>query len=160
LEQTIKEAKSTPSTGLYTFEGGATALLPVYVFIFIKHVDLESNIIIMGVFSVLAAYLLSQSYEKLALEYRGQFEKELGTAVKASAKAKGVSKDKLADHVRKVTVSAADEQASALSILYNNAIFLAVFLFLAFFMFKNLNLSLNFALAVTISSAIPFIMSS
>jgi hypothetical protein len=34
------------------------------------------------------------------------------------------------------------------------------FVFLAFFMFKNLHLQANYAMSVTIAAAIPFLMSS
>eukprot|EP00037_Helgoeca_nana_P013621 m.125671 g.125671 ORF g.125671 m.125671 type:complete len:178 (-) comp22145_c0_seq1:1654-2187(-) len=164
VQQFTKETKASPSTGLFAFEGGATALLPVYVFLFILHVDLESNIIVMGVFSCLAAFLLTKSYEQVATKYKGQFEKTVQAAAKTivneQTKNKDVSKDKKSELIRKQTSNAADEQASALSIFYNNAVFLMAFVFLAFFMFKNLHLQANYAMSVTIAAAIPFLMSS
>jgi hypothetical protein len=62
---------------------------------------------------------------QVATKYKGQFEKTVQAAAKTivneQTKNKDVSKDKKSELIRKQTSNAADEQASALSIFYNNA---------------------------------------
>jgi hypothetical protein len=53
------------------------------VFVFILHVDLDSNIIAMLAFSAGAAFLLSKSYDQVATTYKIQFERTLAAGVKS-----------------------------------------------------------------------------
>ena len=62
MKEFTKETKSNPATGLYGAIGVFTAALPIYIFVFILHVDLESNAIVMGIVSIAAAFALQKSY--------------------------------------------------------------------------------------------------
>jgi len=160
LQEFQKETKSNPATGLYAFIGIFTGALPIYIFTFILHVDFESNIIIMAIISGLASYALSKSYNNVANQYKPQFEKVLKPAIAASMANDKQSKDDRAVAVKKKTIYTADEQASAFAIFQNNAVFMAIFLFLTFFIFVKVSLTANYIFSVGLAAGLVLLKSS
>jgi len=125
VKEFTKETKSNPATGLYGAIGVFTAALPIYIFVFILHVDLESNAIVMGIVSIAAAFALQKSYDNVANTLKPILEKTVKAAVTEKVNAqKDTTKEQRTELIRKKTIAASDEQASALAIFKNNATFL------------------------------------
>ena len=161
VKEFTKETKSNPATGLYGAIGVFTAALPIYIFVFILHVDLESNAIVMGIVSIAAAFALQKSYDNVANTLKPVLEKTVKAAVTEKVNAqKDTTKEQRTELIRKKTIAAADEQASALAIFKNNATFFFTLMVLVFVLFVNLTLTTNYVLSVGISSGLTLLLSS
>ena len=161
LKKYVHETKSNPATGLYGAIGVFTAALPIYIFVFILHVDLESNAIVMGIVSIAAAFALQKSYDNVADTLKPILEKTVKAAVTEKVNAqKDITKEQRTELIRKKTIAAADEQASALAIFKNNATFFFTLMILVFVLFVNLTLTTNYVLSVGISSGLTLLLSS
>ncbi|KJE93846.1 hypothetical protein CAOG_04573 [Capsaspora owczarzaki ATCC 30864] len=122
----------------YLVNGALIAALPAYAFHSIQHIKLSDNLISHGIAVILTIATLFFAYHNVASVQKRKIYKVRLSAVEESmrsgSKTRSPDFDKQA--VKKANEIAAFESV-ALSLFYNNALFVAIQIVFAFYLFKN-----------------------
>eukprot|EP01088_Endostelium_zonatum_P022571 TRINITY_DN9831_c0_g1_i1.p1 TRINITY_DN9831_c0_g1~~TRINITY_DN9831_c0_g1_i1.p1 ORF type:complete len:176 (+),score=42.30 TRINITY_DN9831_c0_g1_i1:107-634(+) len=130
---------------IYTYVGAAFLLnlVPVYLFSSIFGVEIRENFLLFLVTAALNALIIAVGYHNIAYAVRSR----LNARREALAPGSSGNEKKNSNRSR-----ATNNETLAFSILYNNALFLASTVFLAFFVFKNSAAPYNYVVSTTASA--------
>ncbi|TKR57518.1 hypothetical protein L596_030771 [Steinernema carpocapsae] len=147
-------AINSTSTSALFFVMATCAVLPLlYLFYGINQMDIYESGIILGVSAIAGIYSLIFSYKQMTQNQKPKIERLRQEAIardicRELADDKKISKKEKDDRVLfKVNEHAAKESA-AWAIFYNNALFTAVCLFFAFFVFGSLSGNINCVVSI------------
>lgn len=131
----------------------------------IHQIELLSALVFFVLISGLSTYLMAMAYRntKFALKHKVALKREEGVIREV---AKQLSDDKKTSRKEKDERTlwkkneVADYEATTFSIFYNNALFLAIVIFVSFFIFKSTTPLVNYILTVSGSSGLLALLST
>lgn len=131
----------------------------------IHQIELLSALVFFVLISGLSTYLMAMAYRntKFALKHKVALKREEGVTREV---AKQLSDDKKTSRKEKDERTlwkkneVADYEATTFSIFYNNALFLAIVIFVSFFIFKSTTPLVNYILTVSGSSGLLALLST
>ncbi|XP_018901124.1 translocon-associated protein subunit gamma [Bemisia tabaci] len=128
--------------------------IPIWLYWRIHMIDLYSSFISFIVVTALSTYLIAFAYKNMKFILKHKFAviredavtKEVANKLNTDKKMSKKEKD---ERISWKKNEVADYEATNFSIFYNNALFLAVVIFLSFYLLKNFTPAVNYILSVS-----------
>jgi len=164
LNQYKKETTASPAvSGLYSGMGLLTAMVPIFLYHFVLHAELESNFIMYGIVSIVSGLILSAAHSNVAAKLKIRIESEVEKPMqkKIAKQYAGKKTDKeIAEISRKRVQEISSRQAAATAIFQNNAVFLLGVITMVFHMCHNLSASVSYLCSVSSSAGLVMLLST
>jgi len=159
FQRPTKTKPSTTQQTLLPLNAVVTTAVPIYLYWAVFGLSLEQHAVVIGIITVLSAFLLNLAYANFAsnsvdrLTHQRQ-ETVTRQAVDAEARAKNVKHDDVIRKRRTEIAARTATETAAYSVVYNNAIFLLATAFLGHYVFRNLPTQYGYILSVLLSAAL------
>uniref|UniRef100_T1H1R6 Translocon-associated protein subunit gamma n=1 Tax=Megaselia scalaris TaxID=36166 RepID=T1H1R6_MEGSC len=133
---------STKSSAIFYANALIVSALPIWLYWRIHNMDLISSAIFFVTLTAVSTYFLAMAYKntKFSLKYKIASKREDAVTrevMRALADDKKMSKKEKDERVLWKKNEVADYESTTFAIFYNNALYLAIIIFLSFFLFKN-----------------------
>eukprot|EP00039_Didymoeca_costata_P018168 m.332359 g.332359 ORF g.332359 m.332359 type:complete len:167 (+) comp16937_c0_seq1:111-611(+) len=149
INQYIQEKSGGSFSALYSGMGLIPAALPIYLYVFILHVDLGSNLILFAIVSIASGLVLSQAHKAVALKLRRKIENlEHKKATHAS------------ESSRKKIPEIAQKRAASTAIMQNNAVYLCLIVAMVFYFCANMSTIVSYIMSTLGSALLVLLFSS
>lgn len=127
--------------------------------------DLLSGAIFFVALTAVSTYFMAMAYKntKFSLKFKIASKREDAVTrevLRALAEDKKMSKKEKDERVLWKKNEVADYESTTFAIFYNNAIYLAIVIFLGFFFFKNIAPAINYICTIGISSGLLALLST
>merc|ERR1712153_242377 len=120
--------------------GLLTAMVPIFIFHFVMHAELESNFVMYGIVSIVSGLILSAAHSNVAAKLKIRIEGEVEKPM------------------QKKMQEISSRQAAATAIFQNNAVFLLCVVAMVFYVCHNFSSSVNYLLSVSSSAGLVMLL--
>lgn len=153
LLQDFSRNVSTKSSALFYGNAFIVSAIPIWLFWRIHMIDLYSSFISFIVVTLGSTYLVALAYKntKFVLKHKVAVKREEAVTREVSRKLaedKKMSKKEKDERILWKKNEVADYEATTFSIFYNNALFLAIVIFVSFYILKSFTPAVNYVLSV------------
>ncbi|KAF2073567.1 hypothetical protein CYY_005116 [Polysphondylium violaceum] len=146
---------------VYFINSFIAALVPVYLYHAIFSMSFDSYMIVYGSVTLFAAIVLTFAYNNV---YRVKRLKLSATRehmlIPKTKQTNGLDRKKVLAAKRESQAVVTSHEATALSIMYNNAVFLVSMLAFSFIIFKNVPLVYNYIVSVSLAAGFTTFLST
>jgi len=164
LLQDFNRNVSTGSNFLFYGSAAIISALPIWLYWRIHQMELLPSLIFFVAFTGLSTYLMAMAYRntkftlkhKVAVKREDAVTREM-TQLLADDKMSRKEKD---ERILWKKNEVADYEATIFSIFYNNAIFLAIVVFLSFYLFRPLTPTFNYCITIGGTSGLLALLST
>ncbi|XP_054160928.1 translocon-associated protein subunit gamma-like [Oppia nitens] len=165
LLQDFSRNVSTKSSALFYGNAFIVSAIPIWLFWRIHQMDLYQSIAVFVLVSVVTTWLVSFAYKniKFVLKHKIAQKREEAVAkevMKGIADDKKMTKKEKDERVLWKKNEVADYEATTFAIFYNNALFLALVVFLSFYILRSFSPTVNYLISVTGSGAMLALFST
>ncbi|VDP25162.1 unnamed protein product [Soboliphyme baturini] len=165
LLQDFSRNVSTKSSALFYGNAFVVSVVPLWLFWRIHQMEPYNSLVYWIIFTVLSTWMLAFAYRnvKFVLKHRIAQKREDAVAYEVMRKYaddRKVSKKEKDERILWKKNEVADYEAIMLSILYNNAFFLMLYVLFSFFIFHTLSINLNYILSIGGASGIVALFST
>uniref|UniRef100_A0A1L8DUR7 Translocon-associated protein subunit gamma n=2 Tax=Nyssomyia neivai TaxID=330878 RepID=A0A1L8DUR7_9DIPT len=154
LLQDFSRNVSTKSSALFYGNALIVSAIPIWLFWRIHMIDLFSSLIFFVAVTGLTTYLIAMAYRNTKFSLKHKFAVKREDAVtremtKLLADDKKLSRKDKDERILWKKNDVADYEATTFSIFYNNALFLAIVIFVSFYILRTASPTFNYIVSVT-----------
>ncbi|XP_037958677.1 translocon-associated protein subunit gamma [Teleopsis dalmanni] len=157
LLQDFSRNVSTKSSALFYGNAFIVSAIPIWLFWRVHNMDLLPSAVFFVVMTAASTYLMAMAYRnikfqlkhKIALRREDAVTREVNRQLADDKKMTRKEKD---ERILWKKNEVADYEATTYSIFYNNALFLAITIFVSFFLLKNSSPLLNYIFSIGLGS--------
>lgn len=165
LLQDFSRNVSTKSSALFYGNAFIVSAIPIWLFWRIHMINIISSILTFIIVTATSTYLIAFAYKntKFILKHKIAVKREEAVAremAKKLSEDKKMSKKEKDERILWKKNEVADFEATTFSIFYNNALFLAIVIFLSFYILKSFTPTFNYILSLWISAAFLALLST
>uniref|UniRef100_A0A0K8TPY3 Translocon-associated protein subunit gamma n=1 Tax=Tabanus bromius TaxID=304241 RepID=A0A0K8TPY3_TABBR len=165
LLQDFSRNVSTKSSALFYGNAFIVSAIPIWLFWRIHSMDLISSAVFFTSITGISTYLMAMAYKntKFNIKHKVSVKREEAVTrevMKQLADDKKMTRKEKDERVLWKKNEVADYEATTFSIFYNNALFLAMIIFLGFFVLRTSAPTFNYILSVSISSGLLALFST
>lgn len=165
LLQDFSRNVSTKSSALFYGNAFIVSAIPIWLFWRIHLIDLYANLISFVLVTLASTYALAIAYKntKFVLKHKIAVKREEGVSVEMIRKLavdRKMSKKEKDERILWKKNEVADYEATTFSIFYNNALFLALVIFLSFYILKTLTPVFNYVFSIGSTSILLALLST
>ncbi|XP_018324581.1 translocon-associated protein subunit gamma [Agrilus planipennis] len=165
LLQDFSRNVSTKSSALFYGNAIIVSAVPIWLFWRIHMMDIMSSLVLFVVVTIISTYLMAMAYRntkfnlkhKIAVKREDAVTREL---TKKLAEDKKMSKKEKDERILWKKNEVADFEATTFSIFYNNALFLALVIFVSFYVLRSFTLAFNYTLSVGATAGLLALLST
>ncbi|XP_037708916.1 translocon-associated protein subunit gamma [Drosophila subpulchrella] len=157
LLQDFSRNVSTKSSALFYGNAFIVSAVPIWLFWRIHNMDLWLSSILFVLVTAASTYLMATAYKNIKFQLKHKIAGRREEAVTREVNRqvgddKKVTRKEKDERILWKKNEVADYEATTFSIFYNNAIYLAVIIFISFFILKNSTPFINYIFSVGIAS--------
>eukprot|EP01104_Vermistella_antarctica_P001526 TRINITY_DN11593_c0_g1_i1.p1 TRINITY_DN11593_c0_g1~~TRINITY_DN11593_c0_g1_i1.p1 ORF type:complete len:169 (+),score=46.13 TRINITY_DN11593_c0_g1_i1:181-687(+) len=132
---------------------------PIYLFVTVFDLDLESNYLLFGLVTVISSAILTLAYHNVLYYKKARLVEARENTVTQSTvlQMEGSRKKSVVEDAKLAQLTATHNQARAEGIVLVNAIFVGVVFVLSFFAFNTSQPEFNYVLSVSLAAAVASI---
>jgi len=157
LDSFVQEKTMSTGQAVFYFTiASVLSVLPAYLFCSVYDMPVSEYGLYYVVVTILSAVLLTLSYRNIA-EYANAQLSNQRRGLNTSHKLHGYGTK---EELEAVKVSATEREANAWSLFVNNSLFLAIFLFLAFYVLREIPFHYGYSLSVPSAAVLVWQFSS
>ncbi|KAI5710900.1 hypothetical protein M8J76_009997 [Diaphorina citri] len=165
LLQDFSRNVSTKSNALFYGNAFIVSAIPIWLFWRIHMIDIVSSILTFIIVTAASTYLIAFAYKntKFILKHKIAVKREESVAREMAKKLsddKKMSKKEKDERILWKKNEVADFEATTFSIFYNNALFLAIVIFLSFYILKSFTPTFNYIFSLWISAGFLALLST
>ncbi|BES90311.1 Translocon-associated protein [Nesidiocoris tenuis] len=165
LLQDFSRNVSTKSSALFYGNAFIVSAIPIWLFWRIHMIDVYSSIISFIIVTLASTYLVAFAYKntKFVLKHKIAVKREEAIAREVSRKLsedKKMSRKEKDERILWKKNEVSDYEATTFSIFYNNSLFLALVIFISFYVLKTFSPALNYVLSIGIAGSILALLST
>ncbi|CAH1393918.1 unnamed protein product [Nezara viridula] len=165
LLQDFSRNVSTKSSALFYGNAFIVSAIPIWLFWRIHMIDVYSSVLAFVVVTLLNTYLVAFAYKntKFILKHKIAVKREEAITREISRKVaedKKMSKKEKDERILWKKNEVADYEATTFSIFYNNALFLALVIFISFYVLKTFSPSINYIFSLGTAGGVLALLST
>ncbi|XP_070493882.1 translocon-associated protein subunit gamma-like [Chironomus tepperi] len=164
LLQDFNRNVSTGSNMLFYGSAAIISALPIWLYWRIYQMELLSSLIIFVAFTAISTYLMAMAYRntKFTLKHKVAMKRE-DTVTREIAQL--LADDKMSRKEKDERIlwkknEIADFEATVFSIFYNNVLFLALMIFLSFYLLRSISPTFNYMITISGTSGLLALLSA
>ncbi|CAH0562027.1 unnamed protein product [Brassicogethes aeneus] len=159
LLQDFSRNVSTKSSALFYGNAFIVSAVPIWLFWRIHMMDIYSSLLLFVVVTSISTYLMALAYRntKFSLKHKIAVKREEAVTkdvTKKLADDKKMSKKEKDERILWQKNEVADFEATTFSIFYNNALFLAIVIFVSFSILRTFSPTVNYTLSIGATSGL------
>jgi len=156
---------STKSSALFYGNGFIVSAIPIWLFWRIHQIDLLSALVFFVLVTGVCTYLMAMAYRntKFSLKHKVAVRREDAVSreiAKQLADDKKISRKEKDERTLWKKNEVADYEATTFAIFYNNALFLAIIIFVSFFVLRSTSPLANYIFSVTSAGGLLALLST
>uniref|UniRef100_A0A1I8NC39 Translocon-associated protein subunit gamma n=1 Tax=Musca domestica TaxID=7370 RepID=A0A1I8NC39_MUSDO len=157
LLQDFSRNVSTKSSALFYGNAFIISAIPIWLFWRVHNMDLLSSAIFFILMTGASTYLMAMAYKNIKFQLKHKIAVRREAAVtreinRQMGDDKKVTRKEKEERILWKKNEVADYEATTYSIFYNNALFLAITIFISFFLLKNSAPLVNYFFSIGLSS--------
>uniref|UniRef100_A0A0A9WYI6 Translocon-associated protein subunit gamma n=1 Tax=Lygus hesperus TaxID=30085 RepID=A0A0A9WYI6_LYGHE len=165
LLQDFSRNVSTKSSALFYGNAFIVSAIPIWLFWRIHMIDVYSSVVSFIIVTLVSTYLVAFAYKntKFVLKHKIAVKREDAITREVSRKLsedKKMSKKEKDERILWKKNEVSDYEATTFSIFYNNSLFLALVIFISFYVLKTFSPALNYVLSIGIAGSILALLST
>uniref|UniRef100_A0A069DNW4 Translocon-associated protein subunit gamma n=3 Tax=Triatominae TaxID=70999 RepID=A0A069DNW4_9HEMI len=165
LLQDFSRNVSTKSSALFYGNAFIVSAIPIWLFWRIHMIDVYSSLFSFIIVTLASTYLVAFAYKntKFVLKHKIAVKREEAISREVTRKLsedKKMSKKEKDERILWKKNEVADYEATTFSIFYNNSLFLALVIFISFYLLKTFSPAVNYVLSIGISGGILALLST
>jgi len=165
LLQDFSRNVSTKSSALFYGNAFIVSAIPIWLFWRIHQMDLYQSAVLFVLASILTTWLVAFAYKnvKFVLKHKVAQKREEAVAkevMKNIADDKKMTKKEKDERILWKKNEVADYEATTFAIFYNNALFLALVVFVSFYILRSFSPTVNYLVSVIGSGALLALFST
>jgi len=165
LLQDFSRNVSTKSSALFYGNAFIVSAIPIWLFWRIHMIDVYSSVASFIIVTLLSTYLVAFAYKntKFVLKHKIAVKREDAITREVSHKLsedKKMSKKEKDERILWKKNEVSDYEATTFSIFYNNSLFLALVIFISFYVLKTFSPALNYVFSISIAGSILALLST
>uniref|UniRef100_A0A1A9W5A8 Translocon-associated protein subunit gamma n=1 Tax=Glossina brevipalpis TaxID=37001 RepID=A0A1A9W5A8_9MUSC len=165
LLQDFSRNVSTKSSALFYGNAFIVSAVPIWLFWRVHNMDLLPSAVFFIIMTGVSTYLMAMAYKnikfqlkhKIAVRREDAVTREINRQLGDDKKVTRKEKD---ERILWKKNEVADYEATTYSIFYNNALFLAIIIFISFFILKNSSPIVNYIFSIGLASGILALFST
>ncbi|KAI9586193.1 translocon-associated protein subunit gamma [Glossina fuscipes] len=165
LLQDFSRNVSTKSSALFYGNAFIVSAVPIWLFWRVHNMDLLPSAIFFIIMTGVSTYLMAMAYKnikfqlkhKIAVRREDAVTREINRQLGDDKKVTRKEKD---ERILWKKNEVADYEATTYSIFYNNALFLAIIIFISFFILKNSSPIINYIFSIGLASGVLALFST
>lgn len=165
LLQDFSRNVSTKSSALFYGNASIVSAVPIWLFWRIHMMEIYPSLILFVLVTALSTYLLAMAYRNTKFSVKHKIAVKREEAVtrdmnKRLADDKKMSKKEKDERILWKKNEVAEFEATTFSLFYNNAIFLAIVIFLSFYLLRSFSPAVNYTVSIGATSALLALLST
>ncbi|XP_073822027.1 translocon-associated protein subunit gamma [Musca autumnalis] len=157
LLQDFSRNVSTKSSALFYGNAFIISAIPIWLFWRVHNMDLLSSAIFFILMTAASTYLMAMAYKNIKFQLKHKIAVRREAAVTREVNRqmgddKKVTRKEKEERILWKKNEVADYEATTYSIFYNNALFLAITIFISFFLLKNSAPLVNYFFSIGLAS--------
>lgn len=165
LLQDFSRNVSTKSSALFYGNALIVSAIPIWLFWRIHMIDVFASMVLFLVVTAASTYLLAMAYRntKFTLKHKIAVKREDAVTRDLSKKLaddKKMSKKEKDERILWKKNEVADFEATTFSIFYNNALFLAIVIFVSFYLLRSFSPAVNYTFSIGLTSGLLALLST
>ncbi|XP_014250575.1 translocon-associated protein subunit gamma [Cimex lectularius] len=165
LLQDFSRNVSTKSSALFYGNAFIVSAIPIWLFWRIHMIDIYSSFLSFIVVTLTSTYLVANAYKNTKFVLKHKIAVKRADAVmrevtRKLSEDKKINKKEKDERIVWKKNEVADYEATTFSIFYNNSLFLALVIFISFYVLKTFSPSVNYVLSVGAAGGVIALLST
>ncbi|XP_017464839.1 PREDICTED: translocon-associated protein subunit gamma [Rhagoletis zephyria] len=165
LLQDFSRNVSTKSSALFYGNAFIVSAIPIWLFWRVHNMDLLSSAFFFVLLTGASTYLMAMAYRNIKFQLKHKIASRREDAVTREINRqigddKKVTRKEKDERILWKKNEVADYEATTFSIFYNNALFLAIIIFISFFILKNSSPLVNYIFSIGLASGVLALFST